>query len=77
MPYHPLHDSGYPSLGDMHSTEKVDVKKWFAYGGERSGRFQNLLNKDGTVKTECGIHSKISNSDLNIKSDAVEEEKDA
>ena len=29
VPYHPLHDDGYPSLGDMHSTLRVDRDKWF------------------------------------------------
>jgi len=24
---------------------------------ERAGRFQNMQNKDGTPKSECGIHS--------------------
>lgn len=67
VPYHPLHDVGYSSLGDMHSTKKVDHKIWFTYGGERSGRFQNLVNKDGSAKTECGIHTEISGQDLNIK----------
>ena len=33
-------------------------QQWLAYGGERSGRFQGLTNKDGSAKTECGIHSK-------------------
>ena len=66
VPYHPLHDVGFSSLGDMHSTKKVDHKIWFTYGGERSGRFQNLVNKDGSAKTECGIHTEIS-TDLNIK----------
>eukprot|EP01041_Mallomonas_annulata_P006465 gene6465-13058_t len=66
VPYHPLHDLGYSSLGDMHSTLPVDRKKWFTYGGERSGRFQNLVNKDGSAKTECGIHTEIS-KDLNLK----------
>jgi phosphoadenosine phosphosulfate reductase len=55
------------SLGDMHSTKKVDHKVWFTYGGERSGRFQNLVNKDGSAKTECGIHTEISTDNLNIK----------
>lgn len=67
VPYHPLHDVGFSSLGDMHSTKKVDHKIWFTYGGERSGRFQNLVNKDGSVKTECGIHTEIKADDLNIK----------
>lgn len=70
VPYHPLHDVGFSSLGDMHSTKKVDSKIWFTYGGERSGRFQNLVNKDGSAKTECGIHTEIS-TDLKIKEDAV------
>lgn len=66
VPYHPLHDVGFSSLGDMHSTKKVEDKVWFTYGGERSGRFQNLINKDGSAKTECGIHTEIS-TDLNLK----------
>ena len=57
--------------GDMHSTKKVDHKVWFTYGGERSGRFQNLVNKDGSAKTECGIHTEIKASDLNIKQEPV------
>jgi 3'-phosphoadenosine 5'-phosphosulfate sulfotransferase (PAPS reductase)/FAD synthetase len=61
----PLHDVGFSSLGDMHSTKKVDPKIWFTYGGERSGRFQNLVNKDGSKKTECGIHTEIT-SDFKI-----------
>lgn len=67
VPYHPLHDVGFSSMGDVHSTKKVDHQIWFTYGGERSGRFQNLVNKDGSVKTECGIHTEIKADDLNIK----------
>ena len=58
VPYHPLHDAGYSSLGDKHSTVTVPLEKWMTYAGERSGRFQGLVNKDGSAKTECGIHSK-------------------
>lgn len=58
VPYHPLHDVGYSSLGDKHSTIPVPKEKWMTYAGERSGRFVGLTNKDGSVKTECGIHSK-------------------
>ena len=58
VPYHPLHDVGFSSLGDMQSTAKVPLEKWMTYGGERSGRFQGLTNKDGSAKTECGIHVK-------------------
>lgn len=55
---HPLHAQGYPSVGDVHSTVPVPRDKWFEYGGERSGRFQNLTNADGSPKTECGIHNR-------------------
>ncbi|CAN0007057.1 unnamed protein product [Ectocarpus fasciculatus] len=58
VPYHPLHDVGFSSLGDMQSTRKVPLENWFSYGGERSGRFEGMKNKDGSEKTECGIHSK-------------------
>jgi phosphoadenosine phosphosulfate reductase len=51
---HPLHEQGYPSLGDVHSTLPVERSKWFEYGAERSGRFQGLTNPDGSKKTECG-----------------------
>ena len=54
---HPLHAAGYPSIGDVHSTLPVPRAAWFAYAGERSGRFQGLVSKDGKPKTECGIHS--------------------
>ena len=53
---HPLHASGYPSIGDAHSTVPVPKDKWFEYAGERSGRFQGLTTKEGKPKTECGIH---------------------
>jgi phosphoadenosine phosphosulfate reductase len=66
VPYHPLHDVGFSSLGDMHRTVKDDPKDCFTYGGERSGRFQNLINKDGSSKTECGIHTEIK-ADLSMK----------
>jgi phosphoadenosine phosphosulfate reductase len=56
LPYHPLHDQGFPSIGDVQTTLPVSRDKWFEYGGERSGRFQGLKNADGTDKTECGIH---------------------
>ncbi|CAM6098619.1 unnamed protein product [Calypogeia fissa] len=57
LPYHPLHDEGYPSIGDIQTTLPVPREKWFEYAGERSGRFQGFTNKDGSLKTECGIHS--------------------
>mmetsp|Transcript_862 Transcript_862/g.2967 ORF Transcript_862/g.2967 Transcript_862/m.2967 type:complete len:164 (+) Transcript_862:1-492(+) len=58
VPYHPLHDVGFSSLGDIQSTRPVPLDQWMTYGGERSGRFQGMVNKDGSAKTECGLHSK-------------------
>jgi phosphoadenosine phosphosulfate reductase len=42
LPYNPLHDQGYDSIGDVHSTQP---------GSGRSGRWA------GTDKVECGIHT--------------------
>jgi phosphoadenosine phosphosulfate reductase len=42
LPYNPLHDRGYDSIGDTHSTVP---------GRGREGRWA------GTDKTECGIHT--------------------
>jgi phosphoadenosine phosphosulfate reductase len=42
LPYNPLHDRGYDSIGDTHSTQP---------GSGRSGRWA------GTGKVECGIHT--------------------
>merc|ERR1719460_2129508 len=33
-----------------------DKTKWLSYATERVGRFVGLVNKDGSTKTECGIH---------------------
>lgn len=46
IPYNPLHDRGYPSIGDAQLTTPVG-------GGEseRAGRWRGL------PRTECGIHS--------------------
>jgi phosphoadenosine phosphosulfate reductase len=48
IPYNPLHDLGYPSIGDRPLTEKADAAE-----GERSGRWK------GRGKTECGIHTSL------------------
>jgi phosphoadenosine phosphosulfate reductase len=42
LPYNPLHDRGYSSIGDTHSTIP---------GAGREGRWA------GTERTECGLHS--------------------
>lgn len=44
LPYNPLHDEGYPSIGCIPCTEPSIGEN------ERSGRWKNL------EKTECGIH---------------------
>lgn len=71
VPYHPLHERGYPSIGDAKDTIPVpedgsvrfvnydwqgDKTVWLDYAKERIGRFVGLANKDGSAKTECGIH---------------------
>eukprot|EP00002_Diphylleia_rotans_P031408 TRINITY_DN6521_c0_g1_i1.p1 TRINITY_DN6521_c0_g1~~TRINITY_DN6521_c0_g1_i1.p1 ORF type:complete len:233 (+),score=25.60 TRINITY_DN6521_c0_g1_i1:185-883(+) len=47
VPYNPLHDQGYKSIGDIHSTTAVAETE-----SERAGRWK------GQGKTECGIHKK-------------------
>jgi phosphoadenosine phosphosulfate reductase len=45
LPYNPLHDRGYPSIGCTHCTQPVEP------GGDlRAGRW------NGLAKTECGIN---------------------
>lgn len=71
VPAHPLHAKGYPSIGDAKDTIPIpedgsvrfvnnkfegDATEWLNYGMERKGRFVGLANKDGSTKTECGIH---------------------
>ena len=48
LPYNPLHDRGYASIGDTHSTQP---------GAGREGRWA------GTEKVECGIHT-VSTDEL-------------
>ena len=45
LPYNPLHDDGYPSLGCTHCTQPADTA-----GDKRAGRWC------GFQKTECGLH---------------------
>jgi phosphoadenosine phosphosulfate reductase len=42
LPYNPLHDQGYASIGDVHSTQP---------GQGREGRWA------GSDRTECGLHT--------------------
>lgn len=46
VPYNPLHDQGYPSIGCQPCTRAV-----LAGEDERAGRWS------GTAKTECGLHT--------------------
>jgi phosphoadenosine phosphosulfate reductase len=46
IPYNPLHDRGYPSIGCQPCTRPVSGDE-----DERSGRWS------GTAKTECGLHT--------------------
>jgi phosphoadenosine phosphosulfate reductase len=45
LPYHPLFDQGYMTVGDWHSSRPLTLED----SGERDTRFQGL-------KQECGIH---------------------
>jgi len=47
VPYNPLHDQQYPSIGCTHCTAPV-----FPGEDARSGRWKNF------AKTECGLHNK-------------------
>lgn len=54
LPYHPLWEEGYVSVGDWHSTSKlVDA------GSEEATRF-------GGVKRECGLHELSGQPDFQI-----------
>ncbi len=46
LPYNPLHDCGYPSVGCIHCTVPVHTGEH-----ERTGRWAS------TPKTECGLHT--------------------
>jgi phosphoadenosine phosphosulfate reductase len=46
IPYNPLHDQGYPSIGCWPCTRAIMLGE-----DERSGRWS------GTTKTECGLHT--------------------
>jgi len=88
VPHHPLHAKGYPSIGDAKdtipipedgSTRFVDFKfegdatKWLDYASERKGRFVGLQNKDGSTKTECGIH--VAGAEKTFDRDLWDDEK--
>jgi phosphoadenosine phosphosulfate reductase len=47
IPYNPLHDQGYMSIGCFPCTRAVTIGE-----DERAGRWS------GSAKTECGLHSR-------------------
>lgn len=49
LPYNPLHEQGYPSIGCEYCTSKGE-------GDTREGRWK------GKEKNECGLHSRLENS---------------
>jgi phosphoadenosine phosphosulfate reductase len=53
LPYNPLHDQGYPSIGCTHCTRSVRPGE-----DERAGRWS------GFSKTECGLHTAAQASSL-------------
>jgi len=54
LPYHPLWDQGYISVGDWHSTKKLGEGM-----SEEETRF-------GGLKRECGLHNLSGSSDFQI-----------
>lgn len=48
VPFNPLHERGYPTIGCTHCTTPVEGARVTDY--TRSGRW------NGTTKTECGLH---------------------
>jgi phosphoadenosine phosphosulfate reductase len=54
LPYHPLWDQGYVSIGDWHSTKKLD---------------EGMTQEDtrfGGLQRECGLHEMTGGSDFQI-----------
>lgn len=54
LPYHPLWDQGYVSVGDWHSTSKLEPGM-----NEQDTRF-------GGLKRECGLHEPSGRGDFDI-----------
>ena len=56
LPYHPLYERGYASIGDVHSTQPVTADQH-----EREGRFSGL-------RQECGLHLPTSDNENQSRS---------
>ena len=52
VPYNPLHDRGYPSVGCVPCTSPVEPGE-----NDRAGRWR------GATKTECGLHTQVDEAD--------------
>jgi phosphoadenosine phosphosulfate reductase len=52
VPYNPMHDAGYPSIGCTHCTRTIREGE-----DERAGRWS------GRAKTECGLHGSSGQND--------------
>ncbi|MEE2776673.1 MAG: phosphoadenosine phosphosulfate reductase family protein, partial [Acidobacteriota bacterium] len=48
VPYNPLHEEGYPSIGCTHCTKRVD--------DVAIGEYTRLGRWSDSEKTECGLH---------------------
>jgi phosphoadenosine phosphosulfate reductase len=55
LPYNPLHDRNYPSIGCVHCTRAVNPEE-----NPRAGRWPGFPEK-----TECGLHSSAATLSLN------------
>lgn len=60
LPYNPLHDKGYPSIGCTHCTQPVLLG-----GAERAGRWP------GRAKRECGMHGSAQPTAFTLRSEAL------
>ena len=60
LPYNPLHDQGYPSIGCTHCTQPVLLG-----GPERAGRWA------GRAKRECGMHAPAQPALFILRSEAL------
>jgi phosphoadenosine phosphosulfate reductase len=61
LPYNPLHDRGYPSIGCTHCTRSVQPGE-----DDRAGRWSGLN------KTECGLHTTTGTTALVSITEAAE-----
>ena len=60
LPYHPLHEKGYMTVGDWHSSRPLSPSDRH----ERDTRFRGL-------KQECGIHLETPESEESLKSSGL------